>query len=208
LFIDMFSSVRPPYLVRRFYNEFTWSLQGAGRNVYLTFDDGPIPEVTEFVLDTLKEFGCKATFFCVGDNVRKHPELYSRILSEGHRTGNHTYSHKNGWLTKTVNYLEDVREAEKYIQSDLFRPPYGKIKRNQASALMPQYKIIMWDVLSYDFDSEVSAVQCLRNVTENTRPGSVIVFHDSVKAFGKVKQVLPEYLKFLKDNNFHPVTLS
>lgn len=200
----MFTPVRPPYLLRRYYNRFTWSIPGADRKVYLTFDDGPVAGVTEFVLDTLDEFKVKATFFCIGSNVKKNPELYQRLLKSGHKTGNHTFLHKNGWLTNADDYVKDVAEAAQHISSGLFRPPYGRIKKAQAELLLPHYRIIMWDVLSYDFSPAVNPAQCLKNVITHTRPGSVIVFHDSQKAFRNVKQVLPGYLEFLLLNNFEP----
>ena len=200
----MFNPVRPPYLIRRYYSRFTWSIPNEERKVYLTFDDGPIPEVTEFVLDILAEHNVKATFFCIGKNVSTNPDIYKRILDNGHRTGNHTHFHKNGWLTSADDYANDVNQAASLITSDLFRPPYGRIKKSQADSLTQHYKIIMWDVLSYDFLESLTPEQCLKNVTTNTRPGSVIVFHDSVKAFPRMKKVLPAYLRFLKDQQFIP----
>ncbi len=176
--------------------------------MYLTFDDGPVPEVTDFVLDTLSRFEMKATFFCIGNNVKQNPALFNRIRESGHRIGNHTFVHKNGWMTNVEDYINDVAEAAQFIQSDLFRPPYGRIKKSQAEYLLKHYKIIMWDVLSYDYDPSVSPQKCLYNVTAHTRPGSIIVFHDSSKAFRNVKEVLPEYLEFLLKNDFVPEILS
>jgi len=203
----MFSPVRPPYLLRRYYSDFTWNIPGDENKVYLTFDDGPIPGATEFVLDTLDHFNVKATFFCIGNNVKTNPEIFERIKSDGHRVGNHTFNHKNGWLFNEEEYVRDVKDAADFIESGLFRPPYGRIKKSQAEILLKQYKIIMWDVLSYDYDQKVTPQQCLQNVISNTRPGSIIVFHDSLKAFRNVKEVLPKYLEFLVENNFVPVTL-
>ena len=203
----MFTPVRPPYLLRRYYKDFTWNLPGEGRKVYLTFDDGPVPEVTDFVLDTLSRFNMKATFFCIGNNVKLHPDIFNRIRESGHRIGNHTFLHKNGWLTNKADYINDVAEAAQFISSDLFRPPYGRIKKSQAEYLLKQYKIIMWDVLSCDYDQSVSPQKCLHNVTSHTRPGSIIVFHDSSKAFRNVKEVLPQYLEFLLKNDFVPEIL-
>ncbi|MDQ3050195.1 MAG: polysaccharide deacetylase family protein [Bacteroidota bacterium] len=200
----MFTPVRPPYLLRRYYNRFTWNIPGEGRKVYLTFDDGPVTGVTDFVLDTLDDFKVKATFFCIGANVKKNPELFQRTLQSGHRVGNHTFQHTNGWLTNVDVYVKDVAEAAHCITSNLFRPPYGRIKKSQAELLLQQYRIIMWDVLSYDFDSGIKPAQCLQNVTMHTRPGSVIVFHDSQKAFSNVKAILPRYLEFLLKNDFVP----
>ena len=202
MFNIMFAPVRPPYLLRKFYNDFTWNIPGDDRKVYLTFDDGPLPEITEFVLDTLHAYQVKATFFCVGNNVKQHPGIFQRTIAEGHRIGNHTYFHKNGWYTPETEYLQDVADAALLINSNLFRPPYGKIKLKQARAILPHYKIIMWDVISYDWDQSVSPELCLENVTTNTRPGSIVVFHDNLKAIRNVKQVLPKYLEFLKLNQF------
>ncbi len=172
--------------------------------MFLTFDDGPVPEVTEFVLDVLDSHQVKATFFCVGNNVSKNPGIYNQIINNGHRVGNHTHLHKNGWLTGTDEYTQDVIEAARYIDSDLFRPPYGRIRKSQADVLTARYKIIMWDVISYDYSNSISPEQCLKNVITHTRPGSVIVFHDSVKAFRNLKKVLPAYLGFLKEQQFIP----
>jgi len=202
LFNIMFAPVRPPYLLRKFYSDFTWNMPGEDRKIYLTFDDGPLPGITEFVLDALKAHNAKATFFCVGNNVKQNAEIFQRTVDEGHRIGNHTYFHKNGWYTPVPEYLQDVSDAAQLINSNLFRPPYGKIKLRQAQALLPHYKIIMWDVISYDWDQSVSPEQCLDNVTLNTRPGSIVVFHDNIKAIGNLKEVLPKYLEYLKQNEF------
>jgi peptidoglycan/xylan/chitin deacetylase (PgdA/CDA1 family) len=167
--------------------------------VYLTFDDGPLPEVTEFVLETLAAYGAKGTFFCIGKNVAANPELYRRISDEGHATGNHTHNHLNGWMTPFAEYITDIRQAEAHINSPLFRPPYGRIRKAQADVVCAQYRVVMWDVLSYDFSSDVSPERCLKNVIENTRPGSIVVFHDSVKAFRNLQYALPRCLEYFKD---------
>jgi peptidoglycan-N-acetylglucosamine deacetylase len=172
------------------------------KKIYLTFDDGPTPEVTEFVLETLKRFNAKATFFCIGKNIDKHPGIFQKIISEGHAVGNHTYNHLNGWKTKTKNYLENISQCNSVCKTTLFRPPYGKLKFSQYSNLKSQYSIIFWDVLSGDFDSTISAEKCLDNVLKNVRNGSVVVMHDSIKAFEKVKFVLPEVLENLKQKDF------
>jgi peptidoglycan/xylan/chitin deacetylase (PgdA/CDA1 family) len=166
--------------------------------LYLTFDDGPHPEATPFVLDELSRHGAKATFFCIGKNVQAYPQIYKRILSEGHRVGNHTHNHLNGWKTPDKTYFENVREAAMYIDSDLFRPPYGRISAFQSAFLRGapfHYKIIMWEVLSADFDRELTASTCARHVIRHARPGSVVVFHDSEKAFDRLRGALPEVLK-------------
>ncbi len=203
----MFTPVRPPFLLRKYYNEFVWQMPAGENKVYLTFDDGPVPGPTDFVLNTLDSFHVKATFFCIGKNVKSNPEIFSRLIQSGHRIGNHTFFHKNGWMTNAEDYINDVSDAAKFIESNLFRPPYGRIKKSQAEMLLPQYKIIMWDVLSYDFSPQVNPQQCYSNVANHTRAGSVIVFHDSLKAFQNVKETLPRYLEFLLKNNFIPSLL-
>jgi len=164
--------------------------------MYLTFDDGPVPGVTEKVLDTLAKYNAKATFFCVGDNIAKNPEIYERIIREGHSVGSHTFNHLNGWQNENIPYYHNVRKAASLVKTDLFRPPYGRLKPRQAQFLMRHYKIIMWDVLSGDFDKRISKEQCAQNVIRNARPGSIIVFHDSLKAADNVLHALPEVLKY------------
>ena len=171
--------------------------------MYLTFDDGPHPEVTPFVLDELKKYNAKATFFCIGKNVAAYPDTYKRILEEGHAVGNHTQHHLNGWKTKDAVYLDDVKEACKYIDSSLFRPPYGRITSFQAKHIKnamkkEDAKIIMWDIISGDFDESISPEDCLENVILNGRNGSIIVYHDSEKAFKRLKLALPETLRFFE----------
>jgi peptidoglycan-N-acetylglucosamine deacetylase len=198
----MLAAVRPPFLLRRFYSRFTWRIPSAANEVYLTFDDGPIPGPTEFVLDCLASYNIKATFFCTGDNVRKHQQLYNRLLTEGHKVGNHTFSHLNGWKTATEKYVSDFNQAVPLIDTDLFRPPYGRIRKAQADYILKGHKIIMWDILSYDFDKNISPQKCLNNVIKNVRPGSIIVFHDSIKAFKNLEYALPKALKYFKERNF------
>ena len=164
------------------------------RVIYLTFDDGPIPEVTPWVLETLKHFDAKATFFCVGDNVVKHPEVFKKVLAAGHQVGNHTFNHLNGWKNPTDAYLENVERCSQVLPGNLFRPPYGVLKLAQKNALLPRYKIVMWDVLSGDFDHSITAERCLKNVIENTLSGSIVVFHDSMKAADRLQYVLPRTL--------------
>ncbi len=175
--------------------------------MYLSFDDGPHPVITPWVLDELKKYDAKATFFCIGKNVQAHGEVYERILLEGHSTGNHTQNHLNGWKTDAKEYLDDVAQAAKVIRSNLFRPPYGKIRAKQAKLVagamqVKEAKIIMWDVLSADFDSTYSPQQCLDNVIQNVRPGSVVVFHDSVKAEKNLKYILPSILSELGGSGY------
>jgi peptidoglycan/xylan/chitin deacetylase (PgdA/CDA1 family) len=194
--------VKTPGWLKRIYPRRLWKVDTREKAVYLTFDDGPNPVVTPFVLDELKKYHAGATFFCIGRNVEEHPLLYQRIIQEGHTTGNHTYTHPNGWKTSRDSYLADIAEAAKYIDSNLFRPPYGRIKASQAKGLYHAMgdkpaKIVMWDVLSGDFDENLSAEKCTKNVVKNTREGSIIVFHDSAKAFRILKEVLPATLQFL-----------
>ena len=166
------------------------------KKIYLSFDDGPHPEITPWVLDQLKIWNAKATFFCIGKNVAAYPDIYQRILMEGHRTGNHTMNHLNGWKTNTADYFNNILEAEKYIDSKLFRPPYGKLTRFQGKALREAgYKIIMWSLLSADFDTRLNPSDCWELVEKNYRPGSILVFHDSEKAWPRLKVVLPKLLE-------------
>ena len=206
--------IKTNWIIKKTFSNYTWDFPNTGsRNtVYLTFDDGPIPEATEWVLDELKKYNVKATFFCIGDNIDKNPEIFKKVISEGHSIGNHTFNHLNGWKTPTETYIENTKLCEETIQKNsssnrkttLFRPPYGKIKASQSRKIRELgYKIIMWDILSADFDQTLSQEQCLENVISNLRPGSVIVFHDSIKAFKNLEYVLPKTLAYLKENNFN-----
>ncbi len=194
--------VKVPGFFWRMFPGIIWRLPGKGRKIYLTFDDGPTPDVTDFVLDTLAEFNAKATFFCLGKNVKAHPALYKRILMEGHTTGNHSYSHLNGWETADEIYYDDIAECALKVKSDLFRPPYGKISLNQMQHLKKNYHIVMWDVLSGDFDPEISVKKCLSNILQNTHEGSIVVLHDNVKAEPVLKKVLPQVLKYFSDGGY------
>ena len=195
----MFYLVRTPWWLRRLYSGLVWRMPAGGEKLlYLSFDDGPHPAATPFVLDELKRYDARATFFCIGKNVQEYPQLYRRLLLDGHRVGNHTYDHLDGWRTDDKKYLENIRVAAQWIDSDLFRPPYGKITRWQSSLLRDapfNYKIVMWEVLSADFDNALSPEQCARNVQRRARPGSIVVFHDSEKAFERLRIALPAVLK-------------
>ncbi len=194
-------------LLRWLFPHFTWRIQTNSPEVYLTFDDGPIPNVTEWVLDILQEYGVKATFFCVGDNIRKHPLVFERVLNEGHRAGNHTFNHWSGWKYDTASYMENVAMCQQEMErfptfyeqlqhtKPLFRPPYGRIKKSQAVAVRQQYQIVMWDVLSGDFAKSINEEICLQKTVQYTEPGSIIVFHDSVKTEKKLRMVLPNFLQ-------------
>ncbi|MBL7923095.1 MAG: polysaccharide deacetylase family protein [Bacteroidia bacterium] len=186
--------VHPPYLLRWMYPGVKWRIPGKEKVLYLTFDDGPVPEVSPEVLRILKHHQAKATFFCIGDNVRKYPGLYQQIRAEGHRVGNHTFSHLNSWKVSSTDYLRDTGRATHYIESSLFRPPYGKLTPPVLYALKKQFRIYMWDVISNDFDAELSPDQVLSNVLRYSREGSIVVFHDSIKAAPRLLPVLPAVL--------------
>ena len=205
--------VKTNWFIKKIFPTYIWNIPNTENKVYLTFDDGPIPEITEWVLSELKKKGIKATFFCIGDNIKKHPEVFQKIILGDHAIGNHTFNHLNGWKTKTDTYLEntllwdntflDLNLKKEAIKSKIFRPPYGKIKSNQAKSIQNLgYKIIMWDVLSADFDAELSKEKCLENVLSNVQSGSIIVFHDSIKAFKNLEYVLPKTLLFLEKNGY------
>ncbi|UYW00780.1 polysaccharide deacetylase family protein [Flavobacterium agricola] len=202
--------VKSPTWVKWLFTTQTWSIPTDEKYVYLTFDDGPIPEVTPWVLHVLNQFQIKATFFCIGDNVQKHPEVYKQVLAEGHQIGNHTFNHLNGWKTNTQLYLANMAQTESIIQNSnkLFRPPYGKITPKQSDKLISQgYKIIMWDVLSADFDQTITPEMCLQNVIQNTTSGSIIVFHDSIKAKINLEYALPKTIAYLLDQGYKFKTL-
>jgi peptidoglycan/xylan/chitin deacetylase (PgdA/CDA1 family) len=194
--------IRPPYLLKKLYSQGTWRKSKNEKKIYLTFDDGPVPEVTPWVLDILKANSIKATFFCVGENVEKHKELYQRILQEQHAVGNHTYSHINGWKTPLQDYLENIEKCAKNVRSTLFRPPYGRIRKKQQRALADRYTIVMWDVLTGDYDRKTSPKKCLRNAVKYTRNGSIIVFHDSIKAKSNIQYALPRFIEAAKANGY------
>ncbi len=196
------SLVHPPSLLRRLYPSLIWKLPAEKNTVYLTFDDGPVPEATPFVLDVLKSFHAKATFFCLGKNIASNPALYQRILDEGHHTGNHTYHHLNGWETKLTIYLSDIEKCKALANSNLFRPPYGKIRSSQIKHLKKNMQIIMWDVLSYDFKQDLTPDECTENVLQNTTDGSIIVYHDSIKAFKNMSASLPVVLEQLSKRGY------
>jgi len=195
-------TVKSHSFIRAFYSNFIWRMKPGEGSVYLTFDDGPHPEITPAILDILKKANARATFFCIGSNVARYPEIYRRIVAEGHRTGNHTWSHLNGWKVDKQTYLNDVVMSEEYVSSHIFRPPYGKIKRGQARELQRRFSIIMWDVLSGDFDPTCTPEQCLRNVESHTQDGSIVVFHDNEKARKNVLYALPRVFKSKKFENF------
>jgi peptidoglycan-N-acetylglucosamine deacetylase len=202
--------VKSPLLLKWYYPSFVWNKTRSDKVIYLTFDDGPIPDVTDFVLKTLNTFNAKATFFCVGDNILKHPAIFERVLSGGHQIGNHTFNHLKGWKTDDPAYLQNISQCQQLTQTNLFRPPYGRIKKSQVKhlhTLFPKIQIIMWDVLSGDFDLQLSPEKCLQNVIKHSGNGSIILFHDSIKAFERLRYALPRVLKYFQDKGYTFATL-
>jgi len=193
---------RPPVIYRTLFPGAIWRINSSEKCVYLTFDDGPVPEITPWVLDLLDKYNIKATFFCVGDNVRKYPEIYQQVLDRGHFVGNHTFHHKQGICCRTKNYVLNADLATRYINSKLFRPPHGHMRFRQALKLRKDYKIIMWDVVTRDYSWRLNAEQVFRNVKKYTRNGSVIVFHDSVKAEPRMKEALPKSIEWLLEQGY------
>lgn len=185
-----------------------WEYPSQSKVIYLTFDDGPTPEITDWVLDILNKYNAKATFFCIGKNIEVNPEIFKRILNEEHSIGNHTYNHLKGWKTKTKTYLHNIEITEKIFNSfnfktSLFRPPYGQIKSKQAKQLLKRgYKIIMWRILSIDWNNKISEEKCLNNVIKNTTSGDIVVFHDSIKASKNLRYALPKVLGYFSEKGY------
>lgn len=201
---------KSPFWLQWFYPMLTWHKSRREKFIYLTFDDGPIPVVTPFVLNTLNKFNAKATFFCIGDNVRKYQDIFSMVREEGHTIGNHTYNHLKGWKTGNKEYLRNFEEGAELSGYRLFRPPYGRIKKSQIKmikALYPATEIVMWDILSGDWDKNISSEKCIQNVLSNARNGSIIVFHDSEKAWKHLEYALPAILTSLTKQGFKFKTL-
>jgi peptidoglycan/xylan/chitin deacetylase (PgdA/CDA1 family) len=193
---------QPAIYLRWLYPKAYWRMDRHEKAVYLTFDDGPIPEATPFILDTLRDYGAKATFFMVGDNVRKYPELYKRILAEGHQVGNHTHNHIGGIRHTIKEYSYNVEKANAYIQSHYVRPPHGWMRLSQYAWLSRKYKIVMWDLVTRDYSKWLSAEDVVNNVKKYARNGSIITFHDSLKSIDKLRTALPESLQWLKDQGY------
>ena len=218
--------VKTHRIIKGLFSNLIWDIPNTEKKIYLTFDDGPTSEITEWVLNQLEQYNAKATFFCIGKNIEQHPEIFKKVIENGHAIGNHTFNHLNGWKTTTNEYIENFELCEVAIsnqkcfasslslgseinpeisglKSKIFRPPYGKIKAAQAKKLRQKgYKIIMWDVLSADFDQSITKEACLDNVVSNTQSGSIIVFHDSVKAFKNLEYALPKVLQHLAEHHF------
>jgi peptidoglycan/xylan/chitin deacetylase (PgdA/CDA1 family) len=205
----MFTIFRAPFFLRWIYPELTWRMDTDAKEIYLTFDDGPVPGPTEFVLKELERFSAQATFFCIGDNVRKHPAVFRKIVAAGHMIGNHTFNHLSGWKTSSEKYLDNIKQCEDEFglglpsggierplgsYPKLFRPPYGRIKRRQIRKI-EKYKIVMWDVLTHDYARTLDAKDCLNGSVKATRPGSIVVFHDSLKAEKNMTYVLPRFME-------------
>lgn len=190
--------VKTPWWLKKLYPQLIWTAEPGNRAIFLTFDDGPIPIVTPFVLNILKKYDAKATFFCIGENVQKHPDIFDEVKQAGHTIGNHTYNHLRGWDTEDQVYLQNYLKANEVLDTPLFRPPYGRIKRSQIKLLQqarPDIQIIMWDVLSGDFDLGLKRQEALNNVLKNTTDGSIVLFHDSLKAYYKMEYALPKTLE-------------
>lgn len=199
--------VKIPSIIKPFAKDLLWTVDTQEKILYLTFDDGPIPDVTDKVLGTLKEYNAKATFFCLGKNVEAHPELFARIQEEGHAIGNHSYNHPDGWKTPLITYAKNVLQTDKIFKAKLFRPPYGRITLAQSAMLKKRFQIVMWHVISGDFDQSISKEKCLDNVLSNAEKGSIIVFHDSLKAASNVHFALEGTLKHFaaQSYRFHAI---
>jgi peptidoglycan/xylan/chitin deacetylase (PgdA/CDA1 family) len=199
---------KTPGFVKTLFPNFIWNIDTYNKELYLTFDDGPTPEITNWVLQNLAEYDAKATFFCIGNNIERHPEIFQNIIAEGHSIGNHTYNHLKGWKHKAKDYVKDVTETDKLMtslsmSSNLFRPPYGKFKNKQSKKLLELgYKVILWDVLSYDWDKSITEEACFNNVISAAKEGSIVVFHDSVKASRNLMYVLPKVLEYYAEKGY------
>jgi peptidoglycan/xylan/chitin deacetylase (PgdA/CDA1 family) len=201
----MFYIAKTPNWIKRLFKHSTWQMAATAKSIYLTFDDGPHPSITPFVLDELKKYNAKATFFCIGKNVFENPLVFNRILSEKHAVGNHTHNHLDGWTTPSSQYFENIIKASQYIDSDLFRPPYGRITAKQHKQLRSgakPFRVIMWSVLSGDFDVNITPEACYDKVLKNTENGSIVVFHDSEKAYDRMKYALPRMLEYFAKKGY------
>ncbi len=193
---------QPPQFIRQLYPGACWRMNSSERTVYLTFDDGPIPEVTPWVLDVLDKYNIKATFFMVGDNVRKHLDEYQMVVERGHRIGNHTHNHFQGLKVGTEQYVANTDKANCYLNTDLFRPPHGFMRLNQYRALSKRYRIIMWDLVTRDYNPKLTGEQVLINVKKFVRPGSIITFHDSLRSIHNLRYALPRAIEWLQSEGY------
>ena len=189
--------IAPPKFIRKMFPDVIWQIEDE-RGVYLTFDDGPTPGITEWILATLKRYDAKATFFVLGKNVEMYPDLYAKILADGHRVGNHTYSHQKGWRMSLERYLEDIDFAADIVSSNLFRPPYARITPSQMRMVSQRYKIVMWSVISRDYNRKITGERCLNGVLPHIKPGAIILFHDSEKSFANMSYALPKTLAHIE----------
>jgi peptidoglycan/xylan/chitin deacetylase (PgdA/CDA1 family) len=195
--------IAPPLIFKKiFSNQLICDIPGSDKTIYLTFDDGPTPEISDFVIETLNRYNAQATFFCLGKNIEKNQDVFQRLLTNNHKIGNHTYNHLNGWKTNNALYYENIDKFNKIYQTDIFRPPYGRIKLSQLRYLKKIYRIYLWSVISYDFDENISPDICLANVIKNTKTGSVIVFHDSFKAKKNLVYTLPRVLDYFSEKHY------
>lgn len=194
--------IKTPNFIKGIFPNYQWNVPNQDKVIYLTFDDGPIPEVTPWVVDLLAEYEAKATFFCVGDNVRKHPDVFNYVLNAGHEVGNHTMNHLNGWTTENIEFFHNIRHCARLVNSELFRPPYGKLTPKQGQFIQRHYEIVMWDILSGDFDRKLSSEQVWQNVKRNIEPGSIVVFHDSIKAQKHLRYALPKTLAYFSSKGY------
>ena len=194
---------KPPALLRSLTQKnLIWKIPGEPGKIFLTFDDGPIPEITPKVLDILARYNAKATFFCVGDNVAKHPEVFQQIVDAEHATGNHTFHHLNGWKTSVEEYIKDVNKCKILVESHLFRPPYGRIRLSALKRLSKEYDIIMWSVLTGDYDKALTPEKVLKSALDHTVDGSIVVFHDSLKAADNLFFALPRFLEHFSEKGY------
>jgi peptidoglycan/xylan/chitin deacetylase (PgdA/CDA1 family) len=195
--------IQPNSLLKKFYSKATWNFDRADKVIYLTFDDGPVPGLSEWVLDELEKYNAKATFFCVGANIQKNWTIFERIMKDGHLAANHTMFHSKGFKNSVSDYMLEVEACKKLVNNNLFRPPYGQLKPGQYRALIEKgYRIIFWDVISYDFE-KITSKKCADNVIKNTKNGSIVLFHDNVKAEKNLKYALPLFLKHFSRQGYN-----
>lgn len=197
-----------PKYIRWFYPSLLWEVKTQEKKIYLTFDDGPIPEITEQVIELLARYDAKATFFCIGENIQKHPEIFRKLIEANHSIGNHTFHHRNGWKTPTADYLNEVQQCDEQIErhisieKSLFRPPYGRITPKQIALLKASHELVMWSVLTMDYDQQISPEKCFENSIKRTKSGSIVVFHDSLKASKNMLYALPRFLAYFSEKGF------